>query len=52
VNTGPPFSAVNLCPFSSNSTVITVPGFFPWISCPASLYRVTARIFEFGKTEV
>jgi hypothetical protein len=52
LKSGPPFRAVNVWPFGTNSTVMTDPGFLPWTSCPASLYRVTATIFEFGKTAV
>src|SRR4249920_2786941 len=48
VNCGPPFSATNSCPSSSNFAVITVP-FGPG---PASPYRVTLTIFEFLKIEV
>jgi hypothetical protein len=52
VNTGPPFSAVNGWPSSSNATVITVPAGLPWISRPASPYRVTLTIFELLKIAV
>src|SRR6266850_514604 len=47
VNCGPPFSARNLCPSSSNVADMTVP-FGPG---PPSPYRVTLTTFEFLKIE-
>src|SRR5882672_5215831 len=48
VNCGPPFSAMNSCPLSSNCVVITVP-FGPG---PASPYRLMLKTFEFLKMEI
>src|SRR6267142_4816305 len=48
VNCGPPFSAMNSCPLSSNFAVITVP-FGPG---PASPYRLMLKTFEFLKMEI
>ena len=36
LKTGPPFSAVNDWPSSTNATVMTEPAGRPWISLPAS----------------
>jgi hypothetical protein len=48
VNWGPPFNARNGCPSSSKLTVMTVPAG----RGPASPYRDTSLMFEFGKTDV
>jgi hypothetical protein len=49
---GPPLSAVNDCPSSSNATVMTVPAGLLWISYPAFPYRATFTILEFLKMPV
>src|SRR6266581_1771825 len=53
LNSGPPLSAVNAWPSSSNATVITVPASLPWTSCPASVPGNVEdlRILEDGDIE-
>ena len=49
---GPPLSAVNCWPSSSNVTVITEPAGRWCTSTPASLKRVVATMRELGKMPV